>query len=99
MPTKNVNMTEHRSEFVDRLVASGRYKDASEVFCEGLRLLEQRAEEDKQRLAQLRRLAAEGFDQIDQGDGMELPDRRRLAMRVGKFGCQAVTGVPWRPSG
>ena len=71
MPTKNVNLTEHYSEFVDQLVASGRYKNASEVFRDGLRLLELKTSEGEQRLALLRSLAVEGFDQIDQGQGIE----------------------------
>ncbi|MFM8478710.1 MAG: type II toxin-antitoxin system ParD family antitoxin [Planctomycetaceae bacterium] len=45
MPTKNVNLTEHYSEFVDQLVASGRYKNASEVVRDGLRLLELKTSE------------------------------------------------------
>ncbi len=32
MPTKNVNLTDHYSQFVEQLVASGQYKNASEVF-------------------------------------------------------------------
>jgi antitoxin ParD1/3/4 len=76
MPTKNVNLTEHYSEFLDHLIASGRYKNASDVLRAGLRLLEQRTTEDEQRLAVLRNLAAEGFEQIDQGQGIELPGLR-----------------------
>ena len=76
MPTKNVNLTEHYSEFVDHVIASGRYKNASEVLRAGLRLLEQRTAEEEQTLALLRNLAAEGFEQIDQGQGIELPNQR-----------------------
>jgi antitoxin ParD1/3/4 len=40
MPTRNVVLTDHQSEFVDALVASGRYQNASEAMRSGLRLLE-----------------------------------------------------------
>lgn len=62
MTTKNISLTEHYSELVDTLVASGRYKNASEVVREGLRLLEQRTTEDERRLELLQQLAAEDFD-------------------------------------
>ena len=40
MPTRNVVLTDHQAEFVERLVMSGRYQNASEVLREGLRLIE-----------------------------------------------------------
>lgn len=40
MPTRNLVLTEAQSDFVDALVASGRYQDASEALRAGLRLLE-----------------------------------------------------------
>jgi len=39
--TRNVSFTKHHDEFVDGLVATGRYKTASEVVRDGLRLLEE----------------------------------------------------------
>jgi antitoxin ParD1/3/4 len=99
MPTKNVNLTEHYSEFLDHLVASGRYKNASDVLRAGLRLLEQRTTEDEQRLAVLRNLAAEGFEQIDQGQGIELPNRQRLSAHIAELGHQAARPARHRESG
>ena len=90
MPTKNVNLTEHYSEFVESLVASGRYKNASEVMREGLRLLEQRTSESEQKISLLRSLASEGFEQIDQGVGIELPNRKRLTEHIARIGKQAA---------
>lgn len=40
MATRNVVLTESQSALVDRLVASGRYQNASEALRAGLRLLE-----------------------------------------------------------
>ena len=45
MPTRNVILTDGQSELVDRIVASGCYKNASEVLLAGLLLLER--EENK----------------------------------------------------
>lgn len=39
--TRNVSLPQHQDDFVDQLVASGRYRTASEVVREGLRLLEE----------------------------------------------------------
>ncbi|MDR3068421.1 MAG: type II toxin-antitoxin system ParD family antitoxin, partial [Cellulomonas sp.] len=50
MPTRNVVLTRHQHELVDTLVATGRYQNASEVLREGLRLVEQRENEDAARL-------------------------------------------------
>ena len=98
MPTKNVNLTEHYSEFVDQLVASGRYKNASEVVRDGLRLLELKTSEGEQKLALLRSLAVEGFGQIDQGQGIELPTQQRLSAHIATLGRQAARTVDLRKS-
>lgn len=90
MPTKNINLTEHYSEFVEHLVATGRYKNASEVLRAGLRLLEQRTTEEQERLALLRSLAAEGFEQLDQGRGLKFSNQRHLAAHIAKLGRHAA---------
>lgn len=60
MPTRNVVLTDHQAELVERLVASGRYQNASEVLREGLRLIEARDAEDRARLKALRTAARVG---------------------------------------
>jgi len=67
MPTRNVVLTEHQAEMIERLVSSGRYQNASEVLREGLRLLEQRTAEDAARLAALREAASVGIEDIEEG--------------------------------
>ena len=71
MPTRNVNLTEHFDRFIETGITSGRFSNASEVVREGLRLLEQREQEDKARIEWLRAAAKEGFDQLDRGEGIE----------------------------
>lgn len=45
MVTRNVVLTDHQSAFIDEMVSSGQYQNASEVMRAGVRLLEQQAEE------------------------------------------------------
>jgi putative addiction module CopG family antidote len=67
MPTRNVVLTDHQARFVERLVTSGRYQNASEVLREGLRLVERRESVDEMRLAALREAARIGIADIDGG--------------------------------
>lgn len=68
MPTRNVVLTDHQARFVEQLVASGRYQNASEVLREGLRLVERRESEDELRLAALRDAAKAGIADIEAGN-------------------------------
>lgn len=68
MPTRNVVLTDHQASLVERLVASGRYQNASEVLREGLRLVEQREAEDAYRLEALRSAVQAGIDDIAAGN-------------------------------
>lgn len=67
MPTRNVFLTDHQTQLVDRLVASGRYQDAGEVFREGLRLIEHQDAEERIRLDALREAVRIGAADIDEG--------------------------------
>lgn len=67
MPTRNVVLTDHQAHFVEQLVTSGRYQNASEVLREGLRLVERREAEDDMRLSALREAARIGIADIDAG--------------------------------
>lgn len=68
MPTRNVVLTDHQARFVEQLVTSGRYQNASEVLREGLRLVERRESEDDLRLAALRDAAKVGIADIEAGN-------------------------------
>jgi antitoxin ParD1/3/4 len=67
MPTRNVNLSEKQAKFIRHHVEGGGYRNASEVVRAGLRLLEQREQEDKLKLQALRRLAKKAFGEIDRG--------------------------------
>jgi len=70
MPTQNVNLPDHLSEFIRERVTSGRYQNASEVVRAGLRLLEQQEAEDAVRLETLQRIAKQSFDALDRGEAV-----------------------------
>lgn len=72
MPTRKVNLTDHWDRFIETGVTCGRFSNASEAVCEGLRLLEQREEEDRAKMEGLRAAAKEGFDAADRGDYVAL---------------------------
>lgn len=67
MPTRNVVLTDHQTELVERLVASGRYQNASEVLREGLRMIERRDADDQARREALRAAVQVGIDDIEAG--------------------------------
>lgn len=87
MPTRNIVITEHQDDLLERLVQSGRYRNASEILREGLRLLEQRETEESIRLQLLREAASmrdfsdlastrfNHFDDVDASDPVAPPSR------------------------
>lgn len=70
MPTRSVHLTEHVDKFIEAGIESGRVNNASEIVRDGLRLLEQREEEDRAKLEWLRKAAKEAFDSPDRGEGV-----------------------------
>lgn len=64
MATRNVVLTDAQSELVERLVASGRYQNASEALRAGLRLLEREEAE----ITDLRQRLMTGIDQARAGE-------------------------------
>src|SRR4051812_18678339 len=68
MPTRNVVVTDHQAELIEGLVKSGRYQNASEVLREGLRMVEQREQEDAARLERRRAAVDVGIQAIERGE-------------------------------
>ncbi len=64
MATRNVVLTDTQSELVDRLIAAGRFQNASEALRAGLRLLEREESE----LEALRSRLTVGLEQARKGD-------------------------------
>ena len=59
MPTRNINLTDRLDRFIAKEVESGRYRNASEVVRESLRLLERRNQEERAKLKWLREAVQE----------------------------------------
>lgn len=90
MPTRNVVLTDHQASLVERLVASGRYQNASEVLREGLRLVEQREAEDAGRLEALRAAASVGIADIEAGRFQTFDSRKALRTHLKAVTAQAL---------
>jgi antitoxin ParD1/3/4 len=79
MPTRNISLTDHYDQLIESLIASGRYRNASQVLRAGLRLLDQEAVEEEAKLGVLRKLACEAFTTLDRGEGARLEGIRNSA--------------------
>ena len=93
MPTRNVNLTEDLDRFIESGITSGRFSDASEVVREGLRLLEQREQEDKAKIEWLRAAAKEGFDAIEHGDYVTLNSEEEIATFLSEIHKEVLAEV------
>jgi antitoxin ParD1/3/4 len=74
MATRNVVLTSHQEQFIQDLVESGHYQNASEVMREGLRLLEQRIAEDTAKIQALGQATSIGIMEIEQGRFTQLDE-------------------------
>ena len=64
----DVNLGNVFDNFIAELLQTGHYQSQSEVVREGLRLLKEREELKKLRLAELRKEISIGSEQADRGD-------------------------------
>lgn len=72
MPTRNISMTAAQDRFIDEVVRSGEYQNASEAIRDAVRALQQRRAEDAARLERLRVHIDIGIADLDRGDFVEL---------------------------
>lgn len=90
MSTRNVVLSQHQHELVDALVKSGRYRNASEVLRDGLRLLEKREQSDAAKLMALQKVTEQGLSDLSAGHFTDVaeedPDAflSELAERAGR---------------
>lgn len=83
MPTRNVVLTDSQTDLIDRLIADGRYQNASEALRAGLRLLEREEAE----MAALRDRLAAGLEEarsgvLSEGSGEDATRRAFAAART-----------------
>ncbi|MBX9827011.1 MAG: type II toxin-antitoxin system ParD family antitoxin [Xanthobacteraceae bacterium] len=72
MPTRNISLTVEQDAFVDEMVRSGEYQNASEAVRDALRTLQQRRKEDALKLKALRAQIKAGADALARGDYVEV---------------------------
>lgn len=93
MPTRNVVLTNHQASFLERLVSTGRYQNASEVLREGLRLVEQREAEDASRLEALRSAVKVGIADFEQGQYDTFESGAQLRSHLTSVASKAIAGA------
>lgn len=74
MPTRNIDLTPEQSAFVDSVVTSGEYRDASEAIRDALRTTQQRRREDALKLRVLRQQIKAGAEALKNGDYIDVAD-------------------------
>lgn len=90
MPTRNVVLTDHQASFVEQLVSSGRYQNASEVLREGLRMVERREAEDEMRLVALRDAAKVGIADIEAGNFSSFDSADKLGQHLVQLTSEVI---------
>ena len=93
MPTKNLVITDYQSQWVESLVKSGRYQNASEVMREGLRLLEERDRDFEARIAALKAQVQVGLDDVEAGRFAEFNDGESLSAYLEATTEMAISAV------
>jgi antitoxin ParD1/3/4 len=90
MPTRNVVITDRQAQLVDDLVESGEYQNASEVLREGIRLVEERRNEQAAKLVALRVAVNEGIASAERGEYKVFKDDKSLKAHLAAITDQAI---------
>ena len=90
MPTRNVVITDHQAKLIDSLVECGRYQNASEVLREGIRLIEERENEQAAKLEALRAAVQVGIDSAERGEYKVFTDAKSLKAYMVQISSKAI---------
>jgi antitoxin ParD1/3/4 len=74
MPTRNINLTVEQDDFVEDMIKSGKYQNASEAMRDAVRGLQQRLKTDELKLELLRSQVKAGLDALERGEFTEVDD-------------------------
>jgi len=74
MPTRNISLTNEQDAFIEKVVETGEYQNASEAVRDALRVLQQRRREDALKLKALRMQIKAGVEALDRGEFAEIDD-------------------------
>ena len=75
MPTRNISLTDEQDAFVEKVVETGEYQNASEAVRDALRALQQRRQEDALKLKALRMQLRAGTNALERGDFVEIDQK------------------------
>ena len=93
MPTRNIVLTDSQAQFVEQLVSSGRYQNASEVLRDGLRLVESREREEAAKLAALREAARIGIADMEAGRFVTFDTVQALDSHLAALADEAINAA------
>ncbi len=96
MPTRKWVVSNVQWILVRSLVRSGRYQNASEVFREGLRLIERREAEYVARLDALRAAVSEGITALEKGTFTEFSDAGSMSRYLDGLSDRSTSGASKR---
>ncbi len=74
VPTRNISLTVEQDAFVERVVKSGDYQNASEAIRDALRVLQHKRREDALKLKALRAQIKTGLDALAAGEFIEIEE-------------------------
>ena len=74
MPTRNINLTPEQDAFIDEVLETGEYSNASEAMRDAIRALKQRRAEEALKLERLRLSIRQGVAALDHGDYTDVDD-------------------------
>jgi len=74
MPTRNISLTPEQDTFIDEMLKTGEYRNASEAMRDAIRALQQRRAEEGLKLDKLRLAVQQGVAALDRGDYTEVED-------------------------
>lgn len=90
MPTRNINLTAEQNEFVEKVVQSGEYQNASEAIRDALRVLQRVRREEALKLKFLRTQIKAGTDALERGEFTEV-DGADLGDYLAELAAPALT--------
>jgi antitoxin ParD1/3/4 len=74
MPTRNISLTPEQDAFIDEMLKTGEYRNASEALRDAIRALQQRRAEETLKLEKLRLAIQQGVAALDRGEYTEVED-------------------------
>ena len=74
MPTRDVHLTDEQDAFLEEVVRSGKYQNASDAVRDAVHGLELRLKSDASKQERLQTEVQAGLDALDRGQFMEVDD-------------------------